>query len=184
MGFLWSEILHGVGGFKLAYADERYGNAGDPHGHQVRLRPLAYSHSQFLDIPEPFHDNFLDILLVRAAALPGPFARVTTGTTPAAVNPVIEISRRIFIENGAPSYNSAILDAFNNLSTHALSPDVTGYLSKSWIEDLELTLRLKWTLGSILKNHFIRAFMSSYTVLCFYIRILLLKQGVCQWLVV
>ena len=106
------------------------------------------------DIPELYDDNFLDILL------PGKGDSLTIDpantTKPAAVNPVIEAliesSRRTFTENGAPAYNStnsAILDAFNNLSTHTSSSDVTGYLSKSWIEDPELTLRLIWTLRSI-----------------------------------
>ena len=106
------------------------------------------------DIPELYDDNFLDILL------PVKDGSYTIGqlatTTPAAVNPVIEAlidnSRRTFTKNGAPSYNStnsAILDAFNNLSTDTPSSDFTGYLSKSWIEDPELTLRLIWTLRSI-----------------------------------
>ena len=77
-------------------------------------------------------------------------------TTPAAVNPVIEAlianKRRTFTRNGAPAYNStnsAILDAFNNLSTYTPGSDVNKYLSKSWIKDPELTLRLIWTLRSI-----------------------------------
>jgi hypothetical protein len=102
------------------------------------------------DIPELYDDNFLDILI------PAKDGGPTATTTPAsgATNPVIEAlienSRRTFTDNGAPAYNStgsAILDAFNNLSTYA--PDVTEYLSKSWIEDPELTLRLIWSLRSI-----------------------------------
>jgi hypothetical protein len=104
------------------------------------------------DIQELYDDNFLDILLpVKSGSLT--FARATT---PAAVNPVIdaliESSRRTFTENGAPAYNStnsAILDAFNSLSTYTPSSDVAQYLSKSWIEDPELTLRLIWSLRSI-----------------------------------
>ena len=106
------------------------------------------------DIPELYEDNFLDILLPVKGGSPT-IGRATT-TTPAAVNPVIEAlienSRRTFTENGAPAYNStnsAILDAFNNLSTYTPGSDVTEYLSKSWIEDPELTLRLIWTLRSI-----------------------------------
>ena len=103
------------------------------------------------DIPELYDDNFLDILLpVRGG---GPTAGRAT-TTPAAVNPVIEAlienSRRTFTDKGAPAYNStgsAILDAFHNLSTCTL--DVAEYLSKSWIEDPELTLHLIWSLRSV-----------------------------------
>jgi hypothetical protein len=105
------------------------------------------------DIPELYDDNFLDILLPVKDGL-NTIGRATT--TPATVNPVIEAlrenSRRTFTENGAPAYNStnsAILDAFNNLSKHTPGSDVTGYLSKSWTEDPELTLRLIWTLRSI-----------------------------------
>ena len=106
------------------------------------------------DIPELHDDKFLDILLPVKGASGSGINRVPT--KPAAVNPVIEAlienSRRTFTENGAPAYNStnsAILDAFNNLSTCSLSSDVPEYLSKSWIEDPELTLRLIWTLRSI-----------------------------------
>ena len=77
-------------------------------------------------------------------------------TTLAAVNPVIkalkENSRRTFTDNGAPAYNStgsAILDAFNNLSTYTSDSDVSKYTSESWIEDSELTLHLIWCLRSI-----------------------------------
>jgi hypothetical protein len=105
------------------------------------------------DLPELYDDNFLDILLpVKGGS--HTIGRATT--TPAATNPVIdaliENSRRTFTENDAPAYNSTnspILDAFNNLSTYTASSDVNGYLSKSWIEDPELTLRLIWTLRSI-----------------------------------
>ena len=107
------------------------------------------------EIPELYVDNFLDILLPAKDV-----NSITVGqratTTPVAVNPVIEAledsSRRTFTKNGAPSYNStksAILDAFNNLSSDTPSSDVTGFLSKSWIEDPELTLRLIWNLRSI-----------------------------------
>lgn len=105
------------------------------------------------DIPELYDDKFLDILLPIKVSLPVD-GRVTTTT--AAVNPVIEAlledSRRTFTENGAPAYNStnsAILDAFHSLSQHTPGPNVVDYLSKSWIEDPELTLRLIWTLRSI-----------------------------------
>jgi hypothetical protein len=107
------------------------------------------------DVPELYDDNFLDILLPVTGK--GGGSTVTTGratTTRAAVNPVIEAlienSRRTFTDKGAPAYNltgSAVLDAFNNLSTYTL--DVTEYLSKSWIEDSELTLHLIWSLRSI-----------------------------------
>ena len=108
------------------------------------------------DIPELFEDNFLDILLPAKDAN-FTIGKASTTTTPAApINAFIEAlkenSRRTFTENGAPAYNStnsAILDAFNNLSKETLSSDVTNYLSKSWIEDAELTLRLIWTLRSI-----------------------------------
>jgi hypothetical protein len=109
------------------------------------------------DIPELYDDNFLEILLpVKDGSSTTTIGRLAT-TTPAAVNPVIDAlidnSRRTFTKNGAPSYNStnsAILDAFNNLSTNTpSSPDFAGYLSKAWIEDPELTLRLIWTLRSI-----------------------------------
>lgn len=104
------------------------------------------------DIPELYDDNFLDILLpVKSGSL-----SVGQATTPAAVNPLIEAlienSRRTFTDNGAPAYNStnsAILDAFNNFSTLIPDSDVSKYLSESWIEDPELTLRLIWTLRSI-----------------------------------
>jgi hypothetical protein len=106
------------------------------------------------DIQELYDDNFLDILLPAIKGDSLTFARATT--TPAAVNPVInaliESSRRTFTEKGAPAYNStnsAILDAFNNLSTYTSSSYVAQYLSKSWIEDPELTLRLIWSLRSI-----------------------------------
>ena len=107
------------------------------------------------DIPELYEDNFLDILL------PVKDANLTIGqassTTPAApVNPFIEAlkenSRRTFTAKGAPAYNStdsAVLDAFNNLTKHTLDSDVAEYLSKSWLEDAELTLRLIWTLRSV-----------------------------------
>ena len=107
------------------------------------------------DIPELYEDNFLDILLpVKGDSLT--IGKATTTTTDAAVNPVIEAlvehSRRTFTENGAPAYNSTnspILDAFNNLTKYTPDSDVTEYLSESWIEDPELTLRLIWTLRSI-----------------------------------
>ena len=103
------------------------------------------------DIQELYEDNFLDILLPVKGG--GPTVAQAT-TTPAAVNPVIEAlienSRRTFTDKGAPAYNStgsAILDAFQNLSTYTV--DVSEYLSKSWIEDPELTLHLIWSLRSI-----------------------------------
>ena len=127
------------------------------------------------DIPELYDNNFLDILL------PSKDGSTTFGqratTTPVPVNPVIDAlldnSRRTFTKNGALSYNStnsAILDAFNNLS-NAPGSDFTGYLSKSWIEDPELTLRLIWTLRSIpegkgLKETFYRCVYNRLRALC------------------
>jgi hypothetical protein len=115
---------------------------------------MATSSTQIIslpDIPELYNDNFLDILLPVKGG--GPAAGRAT-TTLAAVNPVVEAlienSRRTFTDKGAPAYNStgsAILDAFHNLSTYAF--DATEYLSKSWIEDPELTLHLIWSLRSI-----------------------------------
>ena len=129
------------------------------------------------DIPELYDDNFLDILLPAK----GDSIAIDQATTkPAAVNPLIEAlienSRRTFTENGAPAYNttnSAILDAFNNLSANTPDSDVAGYLSKSWIEDPELTLRLIWTLRSVpdgkgLKETFYR---------CVYIYIIIDRSG-------
>jgi hypothetical protein len=105
------------------------------------------------DIPELYLDNFLDILLPVKG---GSISIDRASTTPAAVNPLIEAlidsSRQTFTQKGAPAYNStnsAILDAFNNLSSYVLGSDISAYLSKSWIEDPELTLRLIWTLRSI-----------------------------------
>ena len=105
------------------------------------------------DIPELYEENFLGILLPVKGSLT---IDARASTTPGAVNPVIEAliesSHQTFTQKGAPAYNStdsAILDAFNNLSEHTPSSDVAGYLSKSWIEDPELTLRLIWTLRSI-----------------------------------
>ena len=131
------------------------------------------------DIPELYEDNFLDILLpVKGDSLT--IGKATTTTTDAAVNPVIEAlvehSRRTFTENGAPAYNSTnspILDAFNNLTKYTPDSDVTEYLSESWIEDPELTLRLIWTLRSIpdgkgLKETFYR---------CVYIYIIIDRSG-------
>ena len=105
------------------------------------------------DIPELYDDNFLDILLpVRG----GGFTAGRETTTSASTNPVIEAlienSRRTFTDKGTPAYNSTgspILDAFHNLTTYRLSLDVSEYLSKSWIEDPELTLRLIWSLRSV-----------------------------------
>ena len=140
-----------------------------------------------LIITELYEDNFLDILL----PVKGDIGKATTGTTtttPAAVNPVIEAlienSRRTLTENGAPAYNStdsAVLNAFNNLSSETLSSDVSNYLSKAWIEDPELTLRLIWTLRSIpdgkgLKELFFRCvYTSSYAIMYSY-SLLLLKK--------
>ena len=108
------------------------------------------------DIPELHDDNFLDILLPAKGGSLTIDRAPTTSTTPAAVNPVINalkaFSRRTFTDNGAPAYNStnsAILDAFNNLSKLTPDSDVPKYLSDSWAEDPELTLRLIWTLRSI-----------------------------------
>ena len=108
-------------------------------------------------ISELYNDNFLDILLpINDSHGSSTVDRLLATTTPAPANPLIEAlkdsSRRTFTKNGAPSYNStnsAILDAFNNLSANTPSSDFTAYLSKSWIEDPELTLRLIWTLRSI-----------------------------------
>ena len=106
------------------------------------------------DIPELYDNNFLDILIPVKDGSSTVGQRTTT--SPAPVNPVIEAlrdnSRRTFTKNAAPSYNStnsAILDAFNNLTSDTPSSDFTGYLSKSWIEDPDLTLRLIWNLRSI-----------------------------------
>ena len=107
------------------------------------------------EIPELYDDNFLDILLPAKAEGDDSTISVATTTT-AATNPVIEAlienSRRTFTDKGAPAYNStgsAILDAFNNFSTKISDSEVTEYLSKSWIEDPELTLHLIWSLRSI-----------------------------------
>ena len=127
------------------------------------------------EIPELYDDNFLDILLPVKDGGGHPTAgRATTTTSSAAKNPVIEAlienSRQTFTDNGAPAYNStgsAILDAFNNLSTKISDSEVIEYLSKSWIEDPELTLHLIWSLRSIpdgkgLKETFYRcAYISS-----------------------
>ena len=106
------------------------------------------------DIPEFYDDNFLDILLPVKGGRHTTIGQTTS--TPAPVNPVInalkESSRQTFTQNYAPAYNSTnspILDAFNNLSTYTASSDIHSYLSESWIEDPELTLRLIWTLRSI-----------------------------------
>ena len=119
------------------------------------------------DIPELYDNNFLDILIPVKDGSSSTVGQRTT-TSPAPVNPVIEAlrdnSRRTFTKNAAPSYNStnsAILDAFNNLTSDTPSSDFTGYLSKSWIEDPDLTLRLIWNLRSIpdgkgLKDSFYR----------------------------
>ena len=155
------------------------------------------------DIPELYNDNFLDILLqipVKGDSYrDGQWHTIGRGgraIKPPAVNPVIdalkENSRRTFTENGAPAYNSTnslILDAFNNLSTYTDSSDVHSYLSESWIEDPELTLRLIWTLRSIpdgkgLKETFywcvyIVSDRSVFLLMCLFYY---LKQGV--WLVV
>jgi hypothetical protein len=105
------------------------------------------------DISEFYEDNFLDILLPVEGKLTVD-GRATT--IPVAANPVIEAlienSRRTFTENGAPAYNStnsAVLDTFHHLSETTPSSTVAEFLSKSWIEDRELTLRLIWTLRSI-----------------------------------
>jgi hypothetical protein len=130
------------------------------------------------DIPELYEKNFLDILLPDKGSLT---IDSRANTTPVVVNPVIEAllesSRRTFTQNDAPAYNStnsAILDAFNNLSDRTPSSDVDKYLSKSWLEDPGLTLRLIWTLRSIpdgkgLKEAFYRCVsIVLRTVLFFY----------------
>ena len=146
------------------------------------------------DIPELYDDNFLDILIPvnkdHGTSIIGQLAT----TTPAPVNPVMEAlkdnSRRALTKNGAPAYNStnsAILDAFNNLSSDTSSSDFTNYLSKSWIEDPELTLRLIWNLRSIpdgkgLKDTFYRFVYIVFKPFCVLNILFILKQGI--WLVI
>ena len=144
------------------------------------------------DVPELYDDNFLDILLPVKGVGPTVTAGRAITTKRAAVNPVIEAlienSRRTFTDKGALAYNStdsAILDAFNNLSTYTL--DVTEYLSKSWIEDSELTLHLIWSLRSIpdgkgLKETFYRCVYIVLDRSVFFTYFSFLKQSV--WLVV
>jgi Domain of unknown function (DUF2828) len=109
------------------------------------------------DIPELLKKDFLDILLPPApASIEDDFLIIEPVSQPSAVNRTVdalkEISRRTFTAKGAPAYNStnsAILDAFNNLSDNTFGMDVAKYLSQSWSEDPQLTLRLIWTLRSI-----------------------------------
>ena len=108
-------------------------------------------------IPELLNKNFLDILLPPApASIEDDFMIIEPVGQPSAVNRTVDAlkdkSRRTFTTKGAPAYNStnsAILDAFNNLSDTTFSLDVAKYLSQSWSEDPQLTLRLIWTLRSI-----------------------------------
>ena len=109
------------------------------------------------DIPELYEKNFLDILLPASASADDDLVMVESATpTPPAVNPMVAAlivtSHQTLTANGAPAYNttdSPILDAFNNLSDNILGSDVGKYLSNSWKEDPNLTLRLIWTLRSI-----------------------------------
>ncbi|KAF8805204.1 hypothetical protein BYT27DRAFT_7234324 [Phlegmacium glaucopus] len=121
------------------------------------------------DIPELYEKNFLDILLP-PTKVDDDFMIVEPAATPPVVNPMIDAliltSQQTFTTNRAPAYNttnSAILDAFNNLSNKSLPSDVARYLAQSWKEDPGLTLRLIWNLRSIpdgkgSKETFYRAF--------------------------
>ena len=129
-------------------------------------------------IAELYEDNFLDILLPIKDGGPTAGLATTATATATPANPLIkalkDFSRRTFTDNDAPAYNStgsAILDAFNNLSTNVSDSDVTEHLSKSWIDDPELTLRLIWSLRSIpdgkgLKETFYRCAYIVLTPFC------------------
>jgi hypothetical protein len=103
-------------------------------------------------IAELYNPNYLDILLPvsRNAKSNSP----APGPTPknAMIDALKSTAHQTLTENAAMAYSStlvATLDAFQGLTRYTFSKEVDKYLSSSWSEDQDMTLRIIWNLRSI-----------------------------------
>lgn len=119
----------------------------------VKHSPLLSSRSVALPlISELFDTNFLDDLIPTSAH----DMEVEVPLPAAPKNPTMEAlkttSHRTYTNNGARAYSSTldpVLDAFNGMTHHLYGAQVAQYLSDSWQENPNITLRLIWNLRSI-----------------------------------
>ncbi|KAF9479389.1 hypothetical protein BDN70DRAFT_878871 [Pholiota conissans] len=106
------------------------------------------------DIPELYNPNYLDVLV------PGSTEHLAVEEVKpvelAPVNPYMDAlkatANRTYTENQAQALKSTlspVLDAFNGLTQDIYGSDISRYLTASWKEDPQLTLRLIWNLRSI-----------------------------------
>lgn len=103
-------------------------------------------------IAELYNPGYLDILLPSS----GEAKSKSPVTEPAPRNAMVDAlkstAHQTLTENAAMAYSStlvATLDAFHGLTRYTFSEQVDKYLSQSWAEDQDLTLRIIWNLRSI-----------------------------------
>ncbi|KAF8993016.1 hypothetical protein BDQ17DRAFT_1392732 [Cyathus striatus] len=108
------------------------------------------------NIPELFNPNFLDILLPPTNHSSDTKLPNQNENPPAPPNAMIEALKltgnRTYTENRARAYNSTgspLLDAFQLLNSYLKRAKIARHLSKAWMEDPSLTLKIIWNLRSI-----------------------------------
>jgi Domain of unknown function (DUF2828) len=103
-------------------------------------------------IPELYDPNFMDVLLPASVSTKPKSPKTEPAPKNAMVDALKSTAHQTLTQNAAMAYSStlvATLDAFHGLTRFTFSQEVDKYLSKSWTEDQDITLRIIWNLRSI-----------------------------------
>jgi hypothetical protein len=103
-------------------------------------------------IPELYDNDYLQILLPVSPNVESKIPAPSAAPKNAMMEALKSTAHQTLTENAAMAYSStlvATLDAFQGLTRYTFSQEVDKYLSKSWAEDQDITLRIIWNLRSI-----------------------------------